>query len=253
MDTINITYRKWSSGIPPRPIKLEVPGWAGEHNKHTNGDAPQPWHCLPFVEGSTYGLELCYSFEGESRVSMKDGQLLFEGDCVVDNPDAPGKKMPLFMAFAPHHFGTTSCLDIHVPPGYVLRTEPHPRFYTDTTSSVPCCVPGHLQTQWWPMIFFLVFKNPMPGQTLVFKKGQPYAQVLVVPKKVGYDIQEMSQQEQEERRTIGNLIRQHSKQFVKNDWCDNTGGHFDDKYKILSAIYAKSGADGVKEFLNSFS
>ena len=51
-----------------------------------------------------------------------------------------GVHLPPFACFADGHFGMTSCLDIQVPDGYVLRMESHPRFYTDTTNTVPCVV-----------------------------------------------------------------------------------------------------------------
>ncbi len=252
MNNLLIKYRKCLNGLAPRPIKIQVPGWAGDANKQGEAVEPQPWHCLPFIEASTYGLELYYSFEGETRISLKDGQLFFEGDYTMDYPDAPGQKMSLFSAFAPGHFGTSACLDIEVPEGYVLRTEPHPRFYTDTTNTVPCCIPGHLQTQWWPKIFFVVFKNPLPGQTLIFKQGEPYGQALIVPKKVQYDVQEMTEKEQQERSLFEQLIGQHCSKFAKHTWSYKDGA-FDDKYKVLSAIFAKNGAEGVKNFLKSFS
>ena len=44
-----------------------------------------------------------------------------------------------------------------------MRTEPHPRFYTDTTDTVPIAVPALLRTEWWPMISFIVFKAPREG------------------------------------------------------------------------------------------
>lgn len=251
MDKIEIKYRTWYQGVPPRPIKLQIPGWAGEPNNHTTGDVPQPWHCPPFVDGATYGLELCYPFETECQVSVVDNQIVFSGDFTEEQKQCPGAKLPPFMSFAPGHFGMTSALDIKVPTGYVLRTESHPRYYTDTTHTVPCCLPGHIQTEWWPKIFFVVFKSPMPGQTLIFRKGEPYGQVLVIPKRVNYDIKEMTVAEATERGIIDNKLNKHCKRFVKNDWHDHLGHNFDDKYKMLSTISNKKGAKGVKEFIEA--
>lgn len=251
MDGLEVKYRTWYKGIPPRPIKLQIPGWAGEPNKHTDGDKPEPWHCPPFVDGSTYGLELCYSFDSECQVRIVNDKVMFLGDFSAEQAGCPGTPLPPFMNFAPGHFGMTSSLDIKVPSGYVLRTEPHPRYYTDTTNTVPCCLPGHIQTEWWPKIFFVVFKNPMPGQTLFFRKGEPYAQVLVVPKKVNYEIKAMSDSEALDRNALDEKLNKYCKKFVKNNWHDHKGNNFDDKYKILSAVFAKSGIKGVREFLDS--
>ncbi len=46
-----------------------------------------------------------------------------------------------------------------------VRTEPHPRFYTDPNDDVPLAVPALLRTSWWPMISFVVFKAPPEGRT----------------------------------------------------------------------------------------
>ena len=252
MEKLEVKYRTWFKGIPPRPIKLQIPGWAGEPNGHTNGDRPQPWHCPPFVEGSTYGLELCYPFDTECHVKLVDGKVKFEGDFTQERAECPENvPLPPFMCFAPGHFGMTSALDIKVPSGYVLRTEPHPRFYTDETYTVPCCLAGHIQTEWWPKIFFVAFKNPMPGQTLVFKPGEPYGQVLIVPKKITYDLKEMTIIEAMQRTSTDDKIIKYCKKFVRNDWKDHVGHNFDDKYKVLSAVFSKNGASGVQEFLDA--
>jgi len=251
MDKLEIKYRTWYKGVPPRPIKLQIPGWAGDPNDHSNGDKPQPWHCPPFVDGATYGLELCYPFETECRVNMVDGQVVFNGDFSEEQKECPDVSLPPFMCFAPGHFGMTSALDIKVPSGYVLRTECHPRYYTDTTYTVPCCLPGHLQTEWWPKIFFVVFKNPMPGQTLIFRKGEPYGQALVIPKKVSYDIKEMTVAEMSQRVSTDDKLSKYCKRFVNNDWHDHLGHNFDDKYKVLSAVFTKKGSKGVQEFIEA--
>lgn len=250
MDKLEIKYRTWYKGIPPRPIKLQIPGWAGEPNKHTDGDKPQPWHCPPFVDGSTYGLELLYPFDTKCLVTVEDGKVKFSGDFSAEQINSPPSQPP-FMSFSPGHFGMTSSLDIKVPSGYVLRLEPHPRYYTDSTYTAPCCVPGHIQTEWWSKIFFVVFKNPFPGQTLVFRKGEPYAQVLVVPKKINYDVKQMSSEEAEERNVQDHKMSKYAKSFANNDWKDNQGRKFNDKYKVLSTVATKGGAQAVKDFIDS--
>lgn len=251
MKKLEIKYRTWHKAIPPKPIKLQIPGWSGEQNEHTNGDKPQPWHCIPFVEGATYGLELYYPFESECRVSMVNNEILFEGDFVEEQKQCLDVPMPPFMCFAPGHFGMTSALDIKVPSGYILRTEPHPRYYTDTTNTVPCCLPAHIQSEWWPKIFFVVFKNPVPGQTLIFRKGEPYGQVLILPKKINYEIKEMTLEEASSRGSFDEKLNKYCKKIAKNDWYDHLGHNFDDKYKILSTVFNKSGVTGVKEFVET--
>ena len=213
-EKIDIKYRLWFKGVAPQKTKLDIPGWAGDPNSHKNGDKPQPWHCIPFVESSTYSLELNYPFDTECHVKIVNGSIVFEGDFTEENKGCPEVTLPPFIAFSPGHFGMTSSIDIKVPPGYVLRTEPHPKFYTDMTNTVPCCIAGHIQTEWWPKIFFVVFKNPMPGQTLVFKKGDPYCQLLILPRKVIYNIQEMSEEEKLERLCLDEKIDKHQHQLA---------------------------------------
>lgn len=251
MEKISITYRSWDQGIAPRPIKLQIPGWSGDKNDHKDGDIPQPWHCTPFVEGATYGLELLYPFESDLHITMVDGNLKFTGDFTEDSKRVPQLPIPPFSIFAPGHFGMSSCLDIKVPEGYVLRTEPHPRFYTDHTNTVPCCIPGHLNTAWWPKIFFIVFKNPLPSQTLIFRKNEPMCQILIVPQKASYDIQPMSAQEAHHRNFRDDTLGKYANKISTRNWHDYANHLFDDKYKVLNNIFLKKGVDGVDKFFES--
>lgn len=249
MEKISLKYRSWYQGQQPRPIRLQIPGWSGEPNHHQNGDVPQPWHCIPFVEASTYGLELLYSFDTECHVKMVEGEVKFFGDFSEEGNKIPKIITPPFSSFAPGHFGMTSCLDIEVPEDFIIRIEPHPRYYTDETYTVPLAIPGHLNTSMWPKIFFVVFKNPMPGQTYIFKKDEPYAQILILPRKIDYDIREMTSAEISVRSLMEEKIENHNKKISKNSWSDYKGNNFDDKYKILNNIFKKEGKEGVRVFL----
>ena len=242
-----LKYRSWYKGEAPRQIRLQIPGWSGEPNEHKNGDVPQPWHCTPFVEGSTYGIELLYSFDTECTVKMVDGEVQFIGDFSREN--LPESVIPPFSNFAPGHFGMTSCLDIEVPEGYVLRIEPHPRYYTDETYTVPLAIPGHLNTSMWPRIFFVVFKNPMPNQTYVFRKGEPYAQIIILPRKMLYEITPMTSAESTSRAILEDNLEKYHKKFVQNSWHDHKNNNFDDKYKLLNQIFIRHGKSGVQKFL----
>ena len=249
---LEVRYRALPQALPPRRIKLAVPGWAGESSAHGEGSPAQPWHCQPFVDGSTCGLELLYPFRTECRVTRDGDGLRFEGDfgdelSSLQPGTAPGASP--FAAFAAHHYGLSSLLDVVPPPGYALRLEPHPRFFTDTTGEVPIAVPGHLQ-RFWPRKFFVVFKAPPPGAVHVFRQGEPYAQLLLVPTQLSYRLQPMEPEQAEERdrqeRQIGTL----GWLLSKHIWRSSAGLWFDDKYKQLLRVFRASGLAGVRDLLD---
>jgi len=249
MDTIEVRFRTWYKGLPPQPIKLKIPGWAGENHDHGNGAKPQPWHCPPFVDGSTYGLELLYPFENDCKVVNDGGTIKFEGDFSQEVIEA--YKQPPFDVFAPGHYGFTSSLDIVGPPNHIIRLEPHPKYFTDETWTTPCVVPGHIQAEWWSRIFFIVFKAPPPGTYHVFRHREPYAQILVLPKKVAYELYPMDQEEYNKRTQLDAMINQGDKCLCNNAWVDNTGHHFNDKYKVLARQFHKGGTEGVEDFIKT--
>ena len=249
MATIPVQWRTNHKGLPPAPIKLQLPGWAGTDLRHDDGATPQPWHCPPFVDGSTYGLELIYPFDAECAVTLRDGRLHFAMDFASDMHPSMGD--PPFKAFAPRHYGFTSSLDLLVPEDMVVRVEPHPRYFTDDTRSCPCAVPGHIHSAVWPRIFFVVFKSPSPGETHVFRKGEPYAQILIVPRKVRYDVQPMSSEEARARELSSGYIDECGDQLAKNSWVSADGQRFNDKYKVLESAFLKRGRTGVDEVLKA--
>lgn len=247
MNTIDVFWRTNFKGLPPGPIKLEIPGWSGHDLRHDDGATPQPWHCPPFVDGATYGLELRYPFDAECAVSLRDGALHFERDFSAEMHPSMGG--PPFREFAPHHYGFTSSLDLLVSDDMVLRVEPHPRYFTDTSGTCPCAVPGHIHTAFWPRIFFVVFRAPWPGQTHVFRKGEPYAQLLVLPRKVRYDVKPMPEEEARSRELASGYIEECGDELAKHSWVDDRGQRFNDKYKVLQATFLKRGHEGVAKAL----
>lgn len=261
MECIIVKYRKWHRGVPPCPIKLQIPGWAGADRSHENGAIPQPWHCPPFVEGSTYGHELIYPYKSECRVKRINGEVIFEGDFSNEDwligedgknivGDQPRRKTPPMMLFASGHFGMSSSLDLEPPEGYVIRTEPHPRFYTDESGTAPCLIAGHIQ-RWWSRIFFVVFKAPKEGEVIIFREGEPYGQVLFVPQKNNVQIQEFTEEEKQLRQLRDLKISDYSKKIANHSWIDNKGFNFDDKYKVLSGAYSKGGYSSIDKLIET--
>lgn len=258
MEDIRIVkYRTWHTAQPPRPTKLQIPGWAGKDRFHGSGGEPQPWHCPPFVDGSTYAHELVYPYKSECMVKRRNGELLFEGDfsgedwLLAENGelvsgDQPRKSTPPMISFAPGHYGMSSGLDLEPPEGHITRTEPHPRFYTDDTGTVPCLLAGHIQ-RWWSRIFFVVFKAPREGETHIFRPGEPYGQVLFLPQKNCVEFTPFSPEEARDREMREKRIGDHGKKIATNSWTDNKMLTFDDKYKVLSSAYARGGYSKVDE------
>jgi hypothetical protein len=250
---IELRYRAWNRSLPPRRIKLSIPGWAGEQVPAADGARPQPWHCRPFVDAASYGIELVYAFETECHVVREDGEVRFLGDfsAEIEAAAARGERVEVpFGTFAANHYGMTSALDVMPPPGHVLRIEPHPRFFTDTTGTVPAAVPGHIE-RFWPRMFFVVFKAPAPGEVHVFRKGEPFAQLLAVPSQATYGLTPMDEPEAEDRSVQEQQMSGLQWLVAKHIWRADNGLWFDDKYKQLLRIFRSSGLDGVRNHLNT--
>ena len=191
-----VKFRTREPRLAPRRTRLEIPGWAGEREPRADGSQEYAWHCTPFSEGAQYGIELFYPYDNELVVSTRDGELRLEGDfgpCPEE-----GLQWPPFRNFGNSYYTYQILLDLKVEPGFAIRTEPHPRFFTDRTGACPIAVPALIR-HWWPMMFFMVFKSPEEGRQHIFRPGEPFAQVIVLPEEAPFDIVEMSPEEAAER------------------------------------------------------
>ena len=148
------------------------------------------WHFLPFTEGAQYGIELFYPFKNELRVSTQQGRMVLDGDFGPD-PDN-GLLWPPFRTFGTDFYTYQILLDLKVGEGFAIMIQPHPRFYTDPTDSVPIAVPALLRRR-WPLMSFIVFKAPSEARTHIFRPGEPLAQVLVVPAEPDFELAEMNE------------------------------------------------------------
>jgi hypothetical protein len=247
-DPLTLRYRTVYGAPPPRRIRLDVPGWAGPSTAHGEGAPAQPWHCQPFADGATYGLELIYPYPAECIVCNEGGTLSFRGPLGALMEEA-GIPHP-FGVFAAGHYGMATALDLLPPPGYALRLEPHPRFFTDRTGEVPIAVPGHLR-RFWPRQFFAVFRAPEPGTSHVFRPGEPYAQLLVVPETESYEVIPMEPELDQDRARQDRQVTLYAFLLAKRLWRSDTGHLFDDKYKQLLRIYRQGGCDAVREHLQA--
>jgi Tfp pilus assembly protein PilF len=249
VDKLEVKYSTIDRAMPPRPMRAQVPGWGGSPDvAKREGSEPQPWHCPPFVEASSHGFELVYPYEAECRVANDGGTIRFDWD--RGRPPAEVPSNGEFGVFAPlppqfYFFGTS--VDLQAPPGYLLRTQPHPRFYTDPTGTVPAALAAHVRTEWWPKRLFVVFKVPPPGGHHVFRKGDPYVQVNLVPDKVGYNLVPMTPDEAARRRELEHAILVAAPYIARNVWHNPGGDEFSDHYKVLGGAFARGGMAAVEE------
>jgi len=214
-----------------------------------DGSEPQPWHCLPFTEGSTYGLELLYPYETECQVVNEDGRVRFDWDFSAEPGGmlTGGEFVTFFPKEASKYYVFHTPLNVQAPAGYALRTEPHPRFFTDDTGTVPLSLIGNVQTEWWPKRLFVAFRAPRPGQRHVFRKSEPFAQIIFVEQNADFEPVLMSPAEEALRRELEQGISIANPQMARNIWHNPVGFEFNDHYKVLARAFGRGGGAAVED------
>jgi hypothetical protein len=233
-----VRYRLNDPNLRPRRTKLEIPGWAGQSDRRVDGSHEHAWHCVPFSEAATAGIELFYPYDHELRVSTREGALMFDGD--LGEPPGPGLDWPPFRSFGREYYTYQILIDLKVEDGYAIKTETHPRFYTDRTGTVPIAVPAQLR-HWWPMMNFCVFKAPIEGQTHIFRPGEPFMQITVVPADDKIDLMDMPPEEAAEREMQARRIHA-SRDTIGLDsrWTSDTNTVFDGTYRRILGAFKRS-------------
>lgn len=234
-----VKYRLFEPRLQPRRTKLEMPGWAGMAQPRKNGSHEQVWHCMPFTEGAQYGIEVFYPFDNELHVTKRNGQVALDGDFGPD--PGTGMQWPPFRTFGENFYTYQLLLDLQVADDMAVRTEPHPRYYTDPKDDVPLAVPALLRTNWWPMISFVVFKAPPEGHQHIFRAGEPFMQMIFVPAEPQFELAPMSEEEAAERELRGRRIHASRDTLSKDtEWTSSTNTVFDGTYRhLLRAAKAK--------------
>lgn len=211
---------------------MEIPGWSGQPEPRKDGSNEYVWHCLPFSEGAQYGTEIFYPYDFELSVTTSNGNLVFSGD-FGPNPGTDAE-WPPFRSFGEKFYTYQLLLDIKPEPGFALRMEPHPRFYTDRTATCPIAVPA-LVRNWWPMMNFMVFKSPGEGETHIFRPGEPMAQLLVIPAEPDYDLVPMSNEEAAERELQSRRIHASRDTLgLETRWISESNTVFDGTYRHIA-------------------
>ena len=224
-----VKVRAYDPRLRPRRTRIELPGWAGQPQPRADGSHEQPWHCVPFSEAARMGMELCYPHRCELRVRKQGANWLFEE---VDGAD-PADPPPI-RGFGEDYYTYRTSLDLKVPPQFALKVETHPRFYTDSTGTVPVAVPAVIR-HWWPMVYFVVFKAPAPGQTHLFRPGEPFLQLTVIPSEEPIEPVEMADEEAAERELQSRRIYEsRSTLSADTQWTSATDTVFDGTYRRMS-------------------
>lgn len=227
-----VKFRLANPDLHPRRIKLEMPGWGGSPDPRRDGSHQQVWHCMPFTEGAQYGFEVLYPYENELRVTNRNGQVLLDGD-FGPSPD-DGLMWPPFRPFGENYYTYQLLLDLDAGPGWAVRAEPHPRYFTDPADTVPLAVPALVRTAWWPMISFIVFKAPPEGKVHIFRHGEPMLQFLIVPEESDFQLVEMTPEEKAQREVRSRRIHASRDTLgIESRWVSSTKTVFDGTYRFL--------------------
>lgn len=230
-----VKFRSVNPRLVPRRARLEVPGWAGQPEPRADGSHEYPWHCVPFSEAVRAGIELPYPYDDALHVSMQDGVLRFTGDF-----GAADERRPPFRSFGKEYYTYQILIDLKVEEGYAIKVETHPRFYSDTTGTVPIAVPAVLR-HWWPMINFVVFKSPAEGQTHIFNPGEPFLQVTIVRPDEKPELAEMPEEEAAERELQSRRIyASRSTLSADTEWTSSTDTVFDGTYRRIFGAAAST-------------
>jgi hypothetical protein len=226
-----VKYRMTGQPLRLRRTKMQIPGWSGDPEPRADGSHEHAWHCVPFSEAAQYGIEAFYPYDNELRVSTREGRLIFEGDFGPHPGD--GRQWPPFRTFGEQYYTCQLLLDLKVEAGFAVKIEPHPRFYTDPTDSVPIAVPALLRN-WWPMMFFVVFKSPAEGRTHIFRPDEPFAQFIVIPEKSEFELQPMGEEEAAERELQARRIYQSRATLAADSqWLSASNTVFDATYRRI--------------------
>jgi hypothetical protein len=169
----------------------------------------------------------------ELRVTNVDGHVRLDAEW-GPSPE-PDLIWPPFRAFGADYYSYQLSLDLQVPEDWVVRTEPHPRFFTDAGNTTPLAVPAIIRSDWWPMIFFCIFKAPPPGVTHIFRKDEPFIAFTVLPADPDLDLQPMEPEEAAQREMRARRLAASRDRLAEGTrWHSSTDTIFDGTYRNLA-------------------
>lgn len=227
-----VKYRIHGHRPPPQHTRFSVPGWAGERQPRAEGSHEQAWHCTPFSEYARYGIELLYPFDEELRVTNFRGKVRLQADW--GEPVDGDMMWPPFRTFGEDYYSYQISLDLQVPSGWAIRTEPHPRYFTDATNTTPLAVPAIIRSDWWPMMFFCIFKAPPRGTTHIFRKDEPFISMIALPAEPDLQLQEMDAEDAAQREMRSRRLAASREALAEGTrWVSTTNTVFDGTYRDM--------------------
>ena len=219
-----LTYMK-PSGDAPRIERLK-PNLPDGNQQLAKLKRPPalPSHCKPWLDAAAHGYVLRYPYQSAIAVQGRAGKL----PAVESEPGLATRRTLVVTSFAPRHFSLLTGYRLRTPQGIGILTTPAPD--SDPTTRL---VEGLLETWWYPRPLFLVFENPLPGQTITFAPDQ----VLSVLRPVlceSLEAKEMSSSEEEELLSADAeyLERQHQNPDLA--WTSVEGFGFSHLYRVVS-------------------
>lgn len=136
---------------------------------------PVPFHCKPWVDGSTAGWTLFYGFLTPlTIVGLADGQVRIDG---IDQLQAETRAIQQAHVFAKGLFSLSTGYKLHTSPGMVtllISPSQPPAGYEPLTAVV--------ETDWFPKDIFLAVKAPAEGETIELEYKSELARAIVVPR-----------------------------------------------------------------------
>ncbi len=120
-------------GLRPRRTRLEIPVGRAIPSPARTVRRNMPGTASPFRRRPRAGSS-CSTLRQRAAREHSDGKLVFEG--AFAEPGEPGPQGPPFRSFGDAYYTYQILIDLKVDEGWAIKTETHPRFYTDRTGTV---------------------------------------------------------------------------------------------------------------------
>jgi hypothetical protein len=96
-------------------------------------------------------------------------------------------------------------------------------------------VPALIRSEWWPMMFFCIFKAPPKGVTHIFRKGEPFMSIIVIPTEPQLDLEPMNEEEEAQREMRARRLAANRDKLAEGTrWLSTTNTVFDGTYRNMA-------------------